>query len=120
PSTASRPRPAAARRWWGCLFTRGCARPTSCGSRKRRGRSAPGVAEHGDDRPQCDHEVTPQRPVLDVVVVEPGPVLDRGVTPETVHLRPTGHADGNPVALVVARDGGAEVVDVRRPLRPGP
>lgn len=33
------------------------------------------------DRSSDDHEVEPQRPVLDVVVVEAGPILDGGVPP---------------------------------------
>lgn len=46
-----------------------------------------------DDRPEGadeDLEVQPERPVLDVVVVEPGPVWDGRVAPQPVDLRQAG------------------------------
>ena len=46
-------------------------------------------------------DVTPERPLVDVAVVEADPVLDRAVAPETLYLRRAGDAAGNAVALLV-------------------
>ena len=49
-----------------------------------------------------DLEVQPEGPVLDVEVVEPGALVDRGVAPQAVDLGPAGQAAGHSVAGVVA------------------
>src|SRR5215213_1529724 len=60
--------------------------------------------EAGDrgERHQQDLEIQPEREVLDVVVVPLGSIGDRGLTAQTVHLRPPRDAGLDAVALVVA------------------
>src|SRR5437868_3639840 len=54
-------------------------------------------------RPNQDLDVGAEGPVVDVVVVEAGAVLDGGVAAEAVDLGPAGDADRDPVAEFVGR-----------------
>src|SRR5256886_15513770 len=63
--------------------------------------------DFGGSAPE-DDEISPQRPVLDVVVVEAGAFGDRGVSPQAVHLRPAGEPDRQPVTVLVSGDAGPE------------
>ena len=65
---------------------------------------------------QQDLQVQPERPVLHVEVVELGPLGDRRLPPQPVHLRPAGDAGLDAVAVVVAVDVLAEELDELRPL----
>ena len=67
--------------------------------------------------PDDDLDVEPERPVLDVVVVEAGPVGDRGVPPQAADLREPGEPGLDAVAVGVAVVLGGELVDEVRPLR---
>src|SRR3712207_2551179 len=58
-----------------------------------------------------DFQVQPQRPILNVVVVETGTVLNRGVPAQTVNLGPTREADRHPMTGDVAGDVAGELGD---------
>jgi hypothetical protein len=64
-----------------------------------------------------DGQVEPDGPVIDIVIVEPCPVLDRSVAPEPVDLSPSSQADGDPVTVLVAFKFLAELGDEVRSLR---
>ena len=78
------------------------------------------VADHGGEGLEQDHDVTPQGPVLDVLVVEPGPLVDRRVAAQPVHLGQTRETDGHAVTVVVAGHVHLELLDEERALGPGP
>src|SRR5688500_10748768 len=63
-----------------------------------------------------DLHVERHRPVLDVVEVVLDPLLDRGVAPPAIDLRPAGQARAHLVAEHVLRDTLLELVDEERPL----
>src|ERR1700744_6807961 len=67
------------------------------------GRVGDNALECVGDGPGENHEVQPERPVLDVGVVEAGPVVDRGVTGQPVDLAPAGQAGLPPEPGGVAR-----------------
>ena len=67
-----------------------------------------------------DQQVQPERPVLDVVVVEAGPVADGGVPVQPVHLGPSGQPGRHPVPAGVAGDGRGELAGEVRPFRARP
>src|SRR6266536_2498887 len=83
-------------------------------------RSAATTSEHLRDRPQHHLEVQPERPVLNVIVVEPGAVGDRRVTPQATDLGESGESHRRPVAHGVVRVFGGELLDEVRPLGPRP
>src|SRR6266540_960417 len=98
-----------------------------CGARLRAGRSAPAderrepwspaVGDHAHQGAGQHHDVEPQRPVLDVVVVEPDAIRDRRVPTEPVRLGPAGHAGRHAVAGVVAWHAVREALGEMGPLR---
>src|SRR5687767_8730028 len=65
------------------------------------------VDERGEGH-QEDLQVEPERPVLDVVVVPLDAVAQRRLAPQAVDLGPAGDARLDAMAVVVARDPGAE------------
>ena len=73
----------------------------------------------GADGAQENHDIAPQRPVLDVMVVEPCPLGDRCVSTESVHLRPTCQPHGQPVTMTVAGHGLRELLGDTEPPRDG-
>src|SRR4051812_47785026 len=73
--------------------------------------SAPRRAHERGRGAQQDADVLPQRPVVDVGVVEAGPVLDGGVPAQTVDLGKAGDAGPHAVAGRVTRVGLAELGD---------
>src|SRR3954468_11715657 len=75
-----------------------------------------GAVERRGDRHQEDLEVEREGPVLDVVVVPLDPVAQGGLPAEPVHLRPSGDAGLDAVAVRIALDPGAEHVDELGPL----
>src|SRR5260370_34413314 len=79
------------------------------------GGAADDLGEGADE----DHDVAPQRPVLDVLVVVAGAGVDGRVTSETVNLRPAGEPGGKAVPIVVAVDALAEPLHEEGPFRPG-
>src|SRR3954453_1103258 len=79
--------------------------------------SPPRRTEHLSGRPDEDLEIPPQRPVLDVEVVEARAVRDGGVAPQAVDLRPAGQPRGHPVARGVPRVLARELVDEIGALR---
>src|SRR4051812_27618899 len=75
------------------------------------------VAEDEDDGFGDDLQVEEEGPVLDVVEVVAGALLDARVAAEAVHLRPAGESRLLAVAAGVARDGLRELIDEVGPLR---
>src|SRR5215475_2364474 len=80
--------------------------------------SAPSDTKDFPDGPQDHLDVEPDRPVLDVVVVEPGAVGDRGVPAQATDLCKAGQAGGYPMAVGVVAVLGRELFDEVRPFRP--
>ena len=79
----------------------------------------PGEVKTDIDGAQDDLDVEPERPVLDVEVVEPGSLVDRGVAAQAVDLRPAGQAAGHPVPGVRTRGRARpNSLDEVRPLGP--
>src|SRR2546423_4049569 len=76
------------------------------------------LTEESPDGPGQDDKIAPERPVLDVVVVEEGAILDGGVSSEPVNLGPAGQASGYPMPLVVSLDRQPELVHEMRTFRP--
>src|SRR5262249_11508266 len=68
-------------------------------------------ASHNDN-------IQPDGPVLDVVIVESGPLRYGCIAREAVHLRPAGQSGTNPVPLVVMRDDFREPGSKEWPLGP--
>jgi hypothetical protein len=58
--------------------------------------------------------------VLQVVVVEPDPLLDRRVTDQPVHLGPSGHPAAGAEPIVIAGDRRREMRGKGGPFRPWP
>src|SRR5207245_58232 len=71
-----------------------------------------------EQRENEDLDVEQQRPVLDVVEVVLDPLLDRGVPPPAVDLRPARDAALHAVAQPVLGDALLELLHEGRPLRP--
>src|SRR5262245_3955215 len=98
-------------------------RPTArAASRTRRSASTSvgvPIEEDPPHRERDDLEVEPERPVLDVLEVELDALLERGVAPQPVDLRPAGHAGLHLVPQHVAGDGPAELLDEEWALRSG-
>src|SRR5437773_8010301 len=92
----------------------------SSGARANIRGSAATAPEHLRDGTQHDLHVEPERPVLDVVVVEAGPVGDGRVPTQPADLRQPGEPDGYPVAHRVVRVVGGELVHEERALRTRP
>src|SRR5450759_1020184 len=67
-----------------------------------------------------DDDVAPQGPVLDVLVVVPGPGVDGRVAPKAVDLGPAREPDRKAVAIVVAVDAVTEPLDEEGPFGAGP
>src|SRR5262245_26262218 len=101
-----------------CAFTTYGNAPTACLRRSAVG--PPGASHHLSRRAAQDDDVSPYRPVLDVLIVEASAILDRGVTAQAVHLRPPGDSDWQPVAVVVSLDPGTEAFRKERPFGPRP
>jgi hypothetical protein len=73
-----------------------------------------GVADHGGGGLEQNHEIVPQGPVLDVLVVQPDALVDRRVAAQSVDLGQARESDRHPVPGIVARDLGLELLDEER------
>src|SRR5206468_11166 len=67
--------------------------------------------------PEHDLNVTPQRPVVDVVVVEGDSILDRRIAAQAVDLSPSRQPAGNAKPIVVPEKTVGEVLHEIWPLR---
>src|SRR3954453_9964172 len=89
-------------------------------ARPRYGRRSTAACEENlGEGPDKDLDVEPERPVLDVVVVEARTVGDGRVPAQATDLGEPGETGLHPVAVGVAVVLGGEPVDEVRPLRPG-
>ncbi len=75
------------------------------------------AADHGGERLEQDHDIAPQGPVLDVLVVETGTFVDGGVAPQPVDLGQSRETGRRPVPSLVARHLGPELLDEEGALR---
>src|SRR5688572_13367310 len=78
------------------------------------------VAEEQQRRFGNDLQVEEQRPVLDIVEIVAGTLLDRGVAAQAVHLRPAGDTGLLDVATHVSGDALRKLLHEMRPLWPRP
>ncbi len=99
------------------------ARGVDCGPVGARGRGRRGLtvaeAQDLDDGQRQRPELQPQRPVVDVVVVESGTVGDRGLPAQPVGLGPAGDPALDAVAVGIAGHLGRKLFDELGPLGPG-
>src|SRR3954447_353861 len=85
-------------------------------NRRNRGRALLRAAQDRAGRAAEDPEVQPERPAVDVGVVELGALGDAGGAARALDLGQAGQADAHAVAVRVAGDVGGEALDVLGPL----